>query len=79
MNRHESEEEVSLTDMPKEKCPCCKRLETKIVKHFTMHRREYEENFITGGWILLLLSFILVSGIIMFFIIQAFYSYVHQT
>jgi hypothetical protein len=36
MNRHESEEEVSLTDVPKEGCPCCKRIETKIVDHFTI-------------------------------------------
>lgn len=79
MNRHESEEEVSLTDIPKEKCRCCKRLETRIVEHFTIHRREYEENFITGGWILLFLCFIILSGIAMYFTIQAFSSYIKGT
>lgn len=78
MNRHESEEEVSLTDVPKEGCPCCKRIETTIVDHFTIHRREYEENFITGGWILLLMCFVLVSGILLYFTIQAFFKYLYH-
>lgn len=79
MNRHESEEEVSLTDVPKEGCPCCKRIETTIVDHFTVHRREYEENFIMGGWILLFMCFVLVSGILLYFTMQAFFAHLYNS
>jgi hypothetical protein len=78
MNRHESEEEVSLTDKPLGNFPCCKRLEQRIVDHFITHRREYEENFIIGGWILLIFCSLIICSIILYFCINSISSYLYS-
>ena len=78
MNRHESEEEVSLTEKTVDKCSCCKRFEKRVVDHFITHRREYEENFIIGGWILLIFCSLIICSIVIYFCINSISSYLYS-